>query len=72
MSYVVGKRIKMQGFIVSDFLDMRDQFLAEMGGWVHDGKIKWEETVENGVENAPSVSQPLQLWNTGKMLVKLG
>ena len=73
MSYVVGKRIKMQGFIVSDFIDMRDQFLTEMGGWVRDGKIKWEETVENGVENAPKAF--LNLFsggNTGKMLVKLG
>jgi len=73
MSYVVGKRIKMQGFIVSDFADMRDQFYAEMGGWVREGKIKWEETVENGVENAPKAF--LNLFsggNTGKMLVKLG
>jgi NADPH-dependent curcumin reductase CurA len=73
MSYIVGKRIKMQGFIVSDFLDMRDQFLTEMGSWVRDGKIKWEETVENGVENAPKAF--LNLFsggNTGKMLVKLG
>lgn len=73
MSYIVGKRIKMQGFIVSDFADMRDQFYAEMGSWVRDGKIKWEETVENGVENAPKAF--LNLFsggNTGKMLVKLG
>lgn len=73
MSYIVGKRIKMQGFIVSDFADMRDQFYAEMGQWVREGKIKWEETVENGVENAPKAF--LNLFsgaNTGKMLVKLG
>jgi len=72
MAYIVGKRIKMQGFIVSDFADMRDQFYAEMGQWVRDGKVKWEETVENGVENAPKAF--LNLFrgaNTGKMLVKL-
>ncbi len=72
MSYIVGKRIKMQGFIVSDFMDMREQFLTEMGGWVRDGKLKWEETVEIGVENAPKAF--LNLFsggNTGKMLVKL-
>lgn len=73
MAYIVGKRIRMQGFIVSDFADMREQFYAEMGQWVRDGKIKWEETVENGVENAPKAF--LNLFsgaNTGKMLVKLG
>jgi len=72
MPYIVGKRIKMQGFIVSDFLDMRDQFFAEMGGWVREGKIKWEETVETGVENAPKAFLALfSGGNTGKMLVKL-
>jgi NADPH-dependent curcumin reductase CurA len=73
MAYIVGKRIKMQGFIVTDFMDMREQFYAEMGQWVREGKIKWEETVENGIENAPKAF--LNLFsgaNTGKMLVKLG
>ncbi len=72
MPYIVGKRIRMQGFIVTDFLDMRDQFYADMGAWVREGKVKWEETVENGVENAPKAF--LNLFsgaNTGKMLVKL-
>ncbi|MGE0740830.1 MAG: NADP-dependent oxidoreductase [Hyphomonadaceae bacterium] len=72
MAYIVGKRIKMQGFIVSDFMDMREQFYTEMGGWVRDGKVKWEETVENGIEHAPKAF--LNLFsggNTGKMLVKL-
>ncbi len=72
MPYIVGKRIKMQGFIVSDFLDMREQFFAEMGSWVREGKIKWEETVETGVENAPKAFLALfSGGNTGKMLVKL-
>lgn len=72
MAYIVGKRIKMQGFIVTDFMDMREQFVADMGAWVREGKVKWEETVENGVENAPKAF--LNLFsggNTGKMLVKL-
>jgi NADPH-dependent curcumin reductase CurA len=72
MPYIVGKRIKMQGFIVSDFMDMREQFFAEMGSWVRDGKVKWEETVENGIENAPKAFLNLFTGaNTGKMLVKL-
>ncbi len=72
MPYIVGKRIKMQGFIVSDFMDMRQQFYAEMGAWVRDGKIKWEETVENGIENAPKAFLNLFTGaNLGKMLVKL-
>jgi NADPH-dependent curcumin reductase CurA len=72
MAYIVGKRLKLQGFIVSDFMDMREQFLADMTQWVADGRMKWEETVENGVARAPQAF--LNLFsgaNTGKMLVKL-
>jgi NADPH-dependent curcumin reductase CurA len=72
MPYIVGKRIKMQGFIVSDFMDMREQFYADMGKWVREGKVKWEETVENGIENAPKAFLNLFTGaNVGKMLVKL-
>jgi NADPH-dependent curcumin reductase CurA len=72
MPYIVGKRIKMQGFIVFDYADMRDQFQAEMGAWVREGKIRWEETVENGIENAPAAFLKLFAGaNFGKMLVKL-
>ena len=70
--YVVGKRLKIQGFIVSDFMDMREQFRRDMSQWIKDGSVQWEETVENGVQNAPKAF--LNLFsggNAGKMLVKL-
>lgn len=70
--YVVGKSIKMQGFIVMNYWDMRDQFRAEMTQWIKDGKLKWEETIENGIENAPKAFLGLFSGaNSGKMLVKL-
>jgi NADPH-dependent curcumin reductase CurA len=72
MQYIVGKRLRLQGFIVFDFLDMRPQFLTDMTQWVKEGRIKSEETIENGIENAPAAF--LKLFsgaNTGKMLVKL-
>jgi len=73
MAYIVGKRLKMQGFIVSDFIDMRPQFMSDMTQWVKDGRIKSEETVQNGIENAPKAFLDLFAGaNTGKMLVKLG
>jgi NADPH-dependent curcumin reductase CurA len=72
MTYVVGKRIRMQGFIVIDYADMRQQFLTDMTGWLKEGRIKSEETVENGIENAPKAFLHLFTGgNTGKMLVKL-
>ena len=72
MAYIVGKRITMRGFIVIDFIDMREQFLTEMTRWVLEGRIKAEETVENGIASAPKAFLNLFTGaNTGKMLVKL-
>ena len=71
--YVVGKSLKMQGFIVTDFLDMVPQFFADMGSWIAAGKIKWQETVVEGIDKAPAAFLGLfKGENIGKMLVRLG
>jgi hypothetical protein len=71
--YVVGKSLKIQGFIVTTYWPMRPQFLADMTQWIGEKKIAWEETVEHGIENAPKAFMNLFSGaNTGKMLVKLG
>jgi NADPH-dependent curcumin reductase CurA len=43
-----------------------------MTSWVKSGKIKYQETIVNGIENAPrALIGLLNGENTGKMLVKL-
>jgi NADPH-dependent curcumin reductase CurA len=70
--YVVGKSLKIQGFIVSNYAAMQGQFMTEMAGWIKEGKIKWEETVMDGIEKAPDAFIGLFSGaNAGKMLVKL-
>ncbi len=68
----VGKRVKIEGFIVGDHADLAKEYVAEVTGWIKSGKVKVRETVESGIENA--VGAFLQLFsggNVGKMLVKL-
>ena len=69
----VGKSIRLQGFIVSNhFAEYGPAFQRDMVGWIASGQIKWQETVEHGIDNA--VGAFLKLFsgeNTGKMLVKL-
>jgi NADPH-dependent curcumin reductase CurA len=71
--YVTTKRLTVRGFIVSDHLDRRPQFLEEMGRWIAAGRIKWQETIVAGIENAPGAFISLfKGENFGKMLVKIG
>jgi NADPH-dependent curcumin reductase CurA len=68
----VGKQLRLEGFIVSSHADMQPAFIRDMSTWIGEGKIKWQETIEDGVENAPAAF--LKLFkgeNLGKMLVKL-
>lgn len=70
---VVGKSLTMQGFIVSNYLDMVPSFFADMGQWVREGKMKWEETIVEGIAKAPDAFLGLFTGaNAGKMLVRLG
>jgi NADPH-dependent curcumin reductase CurA len=69
---IVGKKIRINGFIVRDHGNMRDHFMQEMIPWIQDGKIRSRETVVDGIENA--VDAFLGLFsgvNFGKMIVKL-
>ena len=69
---VLVNRIKMQGFIVSEHIERWPVALAELGQGVATGKIKYRETVAQGLENAPKAFIGLLKGaNLGKQLVKL-
>ena len=69
---ILTNRIKVQGFIVSDRMELWARALPELVGWVAAGKIKYRESVTQGLENAPKAFIGLLKGeNFGKQLVKL-
>ena len=73
LASVIGKQLTMQGFIVAEHYDMLMQFYGDLGKWIADGKIKWKETIIEGIENAPRAFIGLfKGENFGKMIVKVG
>ena len=73
LSTAIGKRLKLQGFIVTDYADCTDDFYTDMRQWISEGKIHWEETIVEGLENAPQAFIALfKGENMGKMIVKIG
>jgi NADPH-dependent curcumin reductase CurA len=69
---VLVNRIRVQGFIVSDRMELWPRALEVLGRWVGEGRIKYRETVAQGLENAPrAFIGMLRGENLGKQLVKL-
>ncbi|MEP7185915.1 MAG: NADP-dependent oxidoreductase [Rhodanobacter sp.] len=50
----IMKRLRMQGFLVLDYTKTKEA-VGAISGWIREGKIKTEETVAEGLENAPVV-----------------
>src|SRR5437660_6112397 len=70
---LLTNRVLLKGFIVSDHFDRMPAFLADVGAWVRDGRIKYREDIVEGLENAPTAFIGLlQGKNFGKLLVRVG
>jgi len=70
--YVVGKRLKMQGFIISDHYEHFDAFVKDMSGWLSEGQVSYKETITEGIENAPQAFTELFSGKKmGKQIIKL-
>ncbi|WP_235739094.1 NADP-dependent oxidoreductase [Nocardioides alcanivorans] len=70
--HVTRKRLTMRGFITSDHLSLREQFLAEVAPWVSSGDMVTRETVINGLDLMPrAFVAMLSGATTGKTVVRL-
>lgn len=69
---ILMSRLKIQGFIVSEHMEVWPEALNELAGHVASGKLKPRETIAQGLEAAPEAFLGLLKGkNVGKQLVKL-
>ncbi len=72
LRFVLTNRIRVQGMIVFDWKDRYGEALAALAGHLAQGRLKYRESVVQGLENAPrGLIDLLQGKNFGKQLVKL-
>ncbi len=71
LTYILVKQLKVEGFIVSRFMDRAGEGIAQMAGWLREGKLQYREEIVEGFENTvKAFIGMLKGDNTGKMLVK--
>ncbi|RTL39958.1 MAG: NADP-dependent oxidoreductase [Burkholderiales bacterium] len=69
---ILVNRMKVEGFIVSEHMDVWPEALKELGGLVATGRLKYRESIAQGLASAPEAFMGLLKGkNFGKQLVKL-
>ncbi|GFH80457.1 hypothetical protein Sgou_51270 [Streptomyces gougerotii] len=72
IALAIGKRLRLQGFIVGDHSDLQPQFVDEVSAWVRSGELKYNETFVEGIDNGvEGFLGMLRGENTGKMIIDL-
>jgi NADPH-dependent curcumin reductase CurA len=72
MRSLLVNRVRLQGFIVVDRQDLYAKAVSQLVGWVSQGRIKYHETIAQGLQDAPKAFIGLlRGQNLGKQLVRL-
>lgn len=69
---LIVKRATMQGLLVADYVPRFGEGIAEMSGWLREGRLVFDEHVDEGIDNAlPAFLRLFSGTNDGKMILKL-
>ena len=70
---MVGKEVRMEGFLVGSYLDRFGDFMKEMEGYIKEGKIQSKHKVYNGIESfLESFASIFSSSNMGKVVIQVG
>ncbi len=69
---LIARRIRMQGFVMFDYMEEVETAMADLVEWVSTGQLLWKEDIQEGFENIPATFLRLfEGTNQGKQLLKL-
>ena len=72
MSNMVTRGLRLQGFTLGNYLHLAPEFNEQMSQWFAEGKIAYDETSVDGIENTvEAFVDMMQGANIGKMLVRI-
>ena len=72
LGLLIVYRAKIEGFLITDYMPRFGEGHRQLAAWFAEGKLKYEETIEVGLENAPrAFIGMLEGRNLGKQLVKV-
>ncbi len=72
MMSIIGKRLRIEGFIVTDHPKACAEYTRQATQWIDEGKLIYRETIAEGIENAASAFiDMLNGKNVGKQIVRL-
>jgi NADPH-dependent curcumin reductase len=69
---IVMQRLRVQGFVVTDYAARFGEATEKIAGWMQQGRLKWREVVVEGLENAPEhLNLLFQGQKVGKLVLKV-
>jgi NADPH-dependent curcumin reductase len=72
LGLLIVKRLKIEGFLILDYMSRFTEAAMELGKWKMMGKLKDRETIVEGLEKAPeAINMLFTGGNTGKLIVKV-
>lgn len=69
---LLARRVRLQGFIVIDYMNRAQEGVAELAKWYKEGKLKYRVDIVEGLEQAPrAVNKLFEGSNQGKLVLKV-
>lgn len=69
---IIARRATIHGYLIADYADRFPQGATQMAGWMADGRLRVDEDVQQGLDNAyPAFMRLFTGENTGKLILKI-